>query len=552
MQVRLSGLLGQAVARSCTERLKKVDYHQLTEPFRLRNEADNAWRCEFWGKLVRSAILTNCHERDPELAGMIETTVREMLATRTPDGCISSYPAEKQLGGWDVWGRKYVLLALLRYHALVAPDEAVRDCCIDVLDHLRTQLEAANRSILDCGEHGGLAAASILGAVVGVYRLSSEPRFLDFARGIVATGCSRQGDIFAAARTGKVPRELGNGKAYEMTSCFQGLAELYAYDPKPEYREACIKYFEAVRDREIFITGVGGGKDRHGEYWDDGAWKQTAADYPGGLGETCITTTWLHYCEKIAVLTGDISPLEEAERSLYNGILGAMAPDGSRWVHVNPTPLTGGGWKKTAPDQIGTAFGTPFGGHDCCRAQGPEGLALAPKLAVMSSGDAVYLNFLEPLTARIPGVADIEITGNYPLEPVAGIRITAERPFPLRVRIPRFTRRATLNGVPQPIEQGTYLQIVRAWNAGDLLKLEFDFTPREVLSPDGGCVAFLRGPLVLAADSRGDVPHARCRAVCRGRTMIDYITSGDAMGKDNTIQVWFPAESFSSKGGSQP
>ena len=47
-RVRLHGLLGKALERSCDCRLKTVDYRQLTEPFRLRNETDNGWRCEFF------------------------------------------------------------------------------------------------------------------------------------------------------------------------------------------------------------------------------------------------------------------------------------------------------------------------------------------------------------------------------------------------------------------------------------------------------------------------------------------------------------------------
>ena len=49
----LQGALGEALMRTVNERLKKVDYDQLVEPFKLRNEADGAWRCEFWGKIVR-------------------------------------------------------------------------------------------------------------------------------------------------------------------------------------------------------------------------------------------------------------------------------------------------------------------------------------------------------------------------------------------------------------------------------------------------------------------------------------------------------------------
>ncbi|MBQ9501837.1 MAG: glycoside hydrolase family 127 protein [Lentisphaeria bacterium] len=539
-RVELRGLLGQALRRSCEKRLKTVDYGQLVEPFRLRNEADGGWRCEFWGKVVRSAILTNCCVNDVRLADIIGRTVGAIMETQTADGCISSYPEHLQLSRWDVWGRKYVLLGLLRYYELVDPNEKVKNCCTAMLDHLTAQVRRHKTAVTGCGEHGGLAAASILGAAVGVYRISGERRFLDFAREIVRSGCSKKHDIFEAARSGTPPRDLGNGKAYEMTSCFQGLADLYEFDPRPEYADACIKYFQAVRDREIFITGAGGGRDSHGEYWDDGALKQTAPDYPGSLGETCVTTTWLHYCEKIADLTGEASPLAEAERALYNGILGAMAPDGTRWVHANPTPLTGGGWKETAPDQIETVFGTPFGGHDCCRAQGPEALALASRLAVRASGGSVELNFFEPLTAVIRGNIRIDVAGNYPLEPRAEVRIRSAGPVKLRVRIPGFIEKARLNGKVLSAVPGEYLTVDRLWMPEDVLRLEFDFSLRRAASPDGaGYAAFLRGPLVLAEDSRGDVPDALVRERKADRPLIDYITAGNTMCRNNTLKVWF-------------
>ena len=98
--IRQSGPLGKMLDLSIANRLKKVDYVHLVDPFRFRYETDNAWRCEFWGKVLRSAILSWCGNRDPELLQIIKSTVNDMLSTQTPDGCISSYPAEKQTSGW--------------------------------------------------------------------------------------------------------------------------------------------------------------------------------------------------------------------------------------------------------------------------------------------------------------------------------------------------------------------------------------------------------------------------------------------------------------------
>ena len=538
--VRLHGLLGKALQLSCNNRLKKIDYKQLVDPFRERNENDGAWRCEFWGKIVRSAILTNFYLQDPVLAEQIEDTVKDIISTQTPDGCISSYPTELQLSRWDIWGRKYVLLGLLRYYDFVKQDENVKNCCIKMLDHLMQQISSDEKIFTVYGEHTGLAASSILGAVVGVYRISEEKRFRDFALRIVNSGCSNKHDIFEAVLNGVPPSELGNGKAYEMTSCFQGLAELYMLEQNPEYKDICEKYFQSVKDKEIFITGTGGGRDRWGEFWDNGLIQQTAQNYAGGLGETCVTTTWIHYCERVADITLEASPFEEIERSLYNAVLGAMSPDGSRWMHINPTPLTGNGKKLAAGDQILISCGSAFGGHDCCRAQGPEALALASRLAVVKRKDSIDLNLFEPLDAEIDDGTKISISGNYPLEPTAQIKVYSTETLNLRVRISPFVKNVTLNGEKLDIVQGSYLSLNRKWQDNDVLNMEFDFSIREISSPDGaGYTAFMRGPLLLAEDSRKNVPDALLSLQYGAYNLVDYISAGNLMNETNTLKVWF-------------
>jgi len=538
-QTTLQGLLGRAIRKTVEKRLKQADYPLLESPFRNRDEKDNAWRCEFWGKITRSAVTAAATTRDAELKNMLRTTMGNIMATQTAEGCISSYPEERQLQGWDVWGRKYVLLALLRYYEMLDSDSAVLECCCRLANHLMTQIgpEEGKTDILACGCHNGLAASSILGAFVALWRLTKEERYRIFAEYIIRRGCSSLGNIFVDLRVGIAPASLGNGKAYEMTSCFQGMAELVLLAPDPLRRETLIRYYEAVRDREIFITGVGGAKDNSGEYWYDGALRQTRAG-AYGLGETCVTATWIHYCMRILELTDDARVADELEKALYNGILGAMAPDGARWVHTNPTPLTGGGWKQCADDQIGLCFGTRFGCNDCCRAQGPEGLVSAALFAVTGNKDAPTVNLFEPLVSE-----DLIIGGNYPCEPEAVLHFTTAGRRKLRLRTPEFLAMVTLSGTPVPFVTGRYLEIERDWTPEDQVVLTFDFSLREIPAPDGSpFVAVKRGPLVLAADSRGEVPEAFVHETWRGIPLCDYASAGNLMCAGNTLTVWFPRE----------
>lgn len=560
--VSLRGRLGKALEKSVNHRLKKVNYDHLVAPFRDRNERDGRWRCEFWGKIVRSAIRSWHAVPDPGLEQLIRKTVHDLCTTQTPDGCISSYPAELQTKDWDIWGRKYALLGLCRYYREIERSEEVRHAVARCLDHLMTQVGPEAQRIVDCGHHTGLAASSLLGAVVAAARVTGEKRFLDYAKWIAAQGGSTEGDIFALARRGTAPAELGNGKAYEMTSCFEGLLELYRETGDPEQLDAVMKYFRAVRDRELFITGAGGLKDMWGEFWYEGRRNQTRSD-AGSLGETCVTTTCIRFFGQILRLTGELSAADEMERALYNGILGAMVPDGSWWLHANPTPLAGSSFKKRAGDQI------PGYGEDCCVAQGPEALATAACYAVMRTEEGPAVLFYEACEAKIPladgSEAALSITGNYPDGATAAITVSlsAPRRFRLKLRVPAWSTRTRIRvaGEEIPARPGTFAEIDRLWTTGDRVELEFDLRFRAVPAPDGGALlAAMRGPVLFARDSRlgeldtpvspeeienaQEIPaEPEFARLCRlpdGSKLCDYASAGNRFTPENTLRVWLP------------
>ena len=559
-KVRQSGPLGKMLDLSIANRLKKVDYVHLVDPFRFRYENDNAWRCEFWGKVLRSAILSWHGNPDPELRQIIKTTVDDMLSTQTPDGCISSYPAEKQTGGWDVWGRKYVLLTLVRYYNFIERDDRIPEACSRLLSHLMTQIGPDAKDILDSGCHDGLASSSILDAVVETWRITREKKFLKYAEWIVSRGGSKKHNIFKVVLEGVHPCELGNGKAYEMMSCFQGLAELYVETGKPEYLKAVKAFYEAVRDREIFVTGVGGSKDPVGEFWNDTALRQIEMDC-GGFGETCVTVTWLHYCECVLRLTGDPQVADELERSLYNGILGGVNVDGASWVHVNPTPLAGISCKQSAPDQIGKCFNKPYDGHDCCRAQGPEGLAMSPYTAAFMQADTVFVNFYEDSEIEFATPAGqtgkLRISGGYPasLNVRFEMRLPKAEQFTLALRIPAWSTETAvyLNGKTVSAEPGKYCLIERKWGKSENLVIRFDRNIRVLRNADRAAV--MCGPLVMVQDRRFGTPDAvlsdldfelaEAPETClvglmnqHGQYLIDYASAGKPFDPENTLCIW--------------
>ena len=551
--VRLKGPCGDMLDKIIRNRLLPLEMGHLTEPFRLRNEDDGRWRCEFWGKIVRSMILAWRGSGNAELLAKIRNTVTDILSTQTPDGCISSYPAEKQLQHWDIWGRKYVLLGLLRYLREVERDEAVVTAVCRMADHLIAQL--GGRELKTFGWHGGLAACSCINAFVQLYEVSGERRFLEFAEKIIRSGCSLRHNIFEMAEKLTPPSGIGNAKSYEMMSCFEGLAEYNMVAETPLYPAAVSNFFYLMHYNEIMITGTAGGHDCCGELNFNGRYRQTRTD-SGMLGETCITATWLHYCEHQLLSNGNIQAANDAEITFLNAAIGSAREDGAWFCHINPTPLCAPAPKIPAREQQAGY------GEDCCVAQGPEAVALAPFLAVMASPEGYAVSLYEPMEVKDL----LEITGSYPYGPSA--KITMKNPvsadFELKLRIPEWWNEhctVKVNGESIPAEPGSWLAVSRKWSAGDVIEFNFDLTVRRIEAPgDPSSEAFMSGSIVLAESSR--LPKSafplpedavftdrkpangfKCiKAVSGGGMLGDYASAGDKFLEDDLLQVWFPHE----------
>lgn len=545
-QVCLQGPLGQALDATVNGRLKKINYKQLADPFRYRNENDYKWRCEFWGKVVRSVMLAWKYTNDDELLAIIKATVNDIISTQTPDGCITSYPDDKQFSGWDIWGRKYVLAGLLRYYETVDKSPEILDACCRMTDNFLSGIGKGN--IVDFGQHFGLASASILKYIVKLYKYSGNEKYLDTARKIIDAGATHLHNIFEDAAGNVPPAELANGKAYEMTSCFEGLAEYYQLFPEEKHLQALIKYYANVRDKEIYITGTGGFKDLNGEFWYNGTERQTWM-HGGAMGETCVTTTWLHYCQYIWTLTHDSTVIDEMERSAYNALLGAMRPDGGNWIHRNPTPLASPACKTASVPQM-----ADFGDHDCCLAQGPEGLAVAIDSAFCAA-DKLYINFFENAETVFSTPAGnngkLFICGGYPSENTVKIKVelAENETFALALRIPVWSKKTVvkLNGKTFTPENGKYFEFAREWSNADEIEIIFDMKIEKITAPgDPDFYAYKYGAFILAEDSRfaGNKEFKSLfRTETDGRKLCDYAAAGNDFTPENTLQVWFRQKS---------
>ena len=143
------------------------------------------------------------------------------------------------------------------YYQYVSESEPVKQAMIDAADYLMTQVGPGLKNILETGEHEGMASSSILEPFIILYQITKDSKYLNYAQWIADQGGSTRHDIFDEARSGRPPKEIGNGKAYEMMSCFEGLAELYRVTGNADYYDSMIALYDNIRDQEIMIHGLG-------------------------------------------------------------------------------------------------------------------------------------------------------------------------------------------------------------------------------------------------------------------------------------------------------
>ena len=558
--VRLQGgFLGKRIAANAKNRMLTIDENDMLDAFERRTVPHQDWQGEHVGKFLHAAALTWANTGDPALKTKLDRVVQRLLKTQEEDGYLGTYMPSHRWTSWDVWIHKYDLIGLLTYyqytHDLPESDPArnlsaeALAACRKIGDLLLKTFGTGEglRDINKSGEHVGMAPDSVLEAVVLLHRASNDPRYLEFARYIVTNYDAPGGPaILASLETYGSVRRVANAKAYEMTSNFNGLLEMYRVTgDKRLLNNMRVAWDDIVKNR-LYLTGSA---SSHELYQDD-------FHLPNGnqsnICETCVTVTWEQMNLQMLRLTGEARFAEEIERSAYNHLLGAQKPAGDDWVYY--TPLEG----RKQYDSVTT----------CCHSSGPRGIALLPEAAAMvSDDDGIVVNLYNSgvISAALKsGKVTLEETTAYPLDGKVAFTVTPERDgarFPLRLRIPAWCTEATvqINGKPvrEQAAAGSYVMLKRRWNRGDRVELDMKIPVRLTLGDheNEGKAAILFGPLVLALDTAlnpkikypaqaelaiDDLARLRLEPAADRGTNGDivFVTDGKVAGSDAVVSLY--------------
>ncbi|MDR2038058.1 MAG: glycoside hydrolase family 127 protein [Bacteroidales bacterium] len=482
---------------------------------------------EMWGKSVRSGCMFYRYTHDPELKKLMETTVKDLLSTQRANGSISCVEIEKQPEKSELWERKYVMLGLDEYYNWVNPDPAVLDALKKQADNIieivgyapKTEITDVGWSATNIGyEPCHIESSTLLEPFMRLYKMTGEQCYLDFATYIYEMGGTKHYNVFEMALNNVEPYKMAGHypKAYEMTSLFEGLVEYYRVTADPTVKQTLLNYYNNIRTKEITLIGNGGCDQPYhpkvmGEAWGNTAIEQSNPDI-SRMMETCTGVTWMKFCSQILRLTGESSTMDEIEKYVYNGLIGAMKPTGDGFSYVNllnGKKVNGSGWGWMFDDLHVT----------CCNLNGPMGLAYIPFVAVMNSAGGPVVNLYDAAMVymKTPKNKDLklQIVTDYPQSGNVVININPARKekFNLKLRIPEWSENTIVkvNGESiGKVEQGTYLDISREWRNKDKVDITFEMKCRIIDAPKGSnpashnFQALKWGPIVLARDQNID------------------------------------------------
>ncbi len=539
------------------------------------------WKGEYWGKVMRGACFvyraSPQNAPDNELYAVLEWTVRDLLSTQDSLGRISTYSLEKEFTGWDIWDRKYVMLGLLYFSEICRDGELNEKITSALCAHADYIVEKigrgeGQREIAACSNAwDGLNSCSILEPFVLLYNKTKEQKYLDFSEYIASYGGTLHENYFDKVLDSDILlSKFSQPKAYEMISCFEGLAELSKVTGDERQRAAVIRFGDKMLAEEATVVGSLGCDSEslnHASVMQSDRSFIPSFEFEGVvyhiMQETCVTVTWMKFLWQLWRMTGDVKYIDALEASAYNAMSGVLRDEdtlpenGGIPLPVHSySPLVNSIRSPLMSGQLTLREGTKY---SCCISISSAGLALDTLASAGTDADGkIYVNLYRNGRVTV-GETVLDIKTDYPR--TGEIKITvakAKAGQPLDMRIPKWAVGATLDGKTVPCGYAE-----TSVKTGDVLTLVLPLNVR-LITPDEAAdvptgrddsVCVMRGPVVYALDFVGDDEPAvdvddissatltdtaavPCRSALTlgGVTLVDYRSAAQRPG--HKLTVW--------------
>jgi DUF1680 family protein len=383
-------------------------------------------------------------------------------------------------GGWvPIYTWHKVHAGLLDAHTLAGNPRA-KPILLGLAGYLAGVLEPLSDAQIQrvlAAEHGGINET-----YAETYAVTGDARWLRLAEKLrhkaVLDPLTAQQDKLAGLHANtQIPKLIGLARLHELTG-------------NPQHAAAARFFHKTVTEHHSYVIGGNSEREHFGQP------DQLSHRITDGTCEACNSYNMLKLTRHLYSWEPDARWFDFYERVQLNHILAHQNPDTGRFVYFMPLAA---GARRTYSENEDSFW--------CCVGSGMESHAKHADSIWWRDDTALYLNLYVPSDLDLPdrGLALTLDTGM----PTTGDATLNVRRAPrgkqaIALRLPGWAKnpRLTLNGAAvTPVVRGGYAVVDRVWQAGDKLKVTLPMQLTTEATPDDpSVVAFLHGPLVLAAD----------------------------------------------------
>ena len=313
---------------------------------------------------------------------------------------------------------------------------------------------------------------------------------------------------YSQAHEPLVLQQTAIGHAVRFVYLMAGVAHLARLHKDEEKRQTCLRLWDNMVQRQLYITG-GIGSQSSGEAFS------SDYDLPNDTvyAESCASIGLMMYARRMLQMEADSRFADVMERALYNTVLGGMALDGKHFFYVNPLEVHP---KSLAFNHIYDhvkPVRQRWFGCACCPPNIARVLTSLGHYIYTPQPDALYVHlYVGNEMAVSVGEKELrlKVSGNYPWNEQVDITVISPQAVQhiVALRLPDWCEnpQVLLNGEPcvGDVRKG-YLHLNREWQEGDRISLTLPMPVRRVygnplLRHVAGKVALQRGPLVYCLE----------------------------------------------------
>lgn len=350
------------------------------------------------------------------------------------------------------------------------------DWCLNLTANLSDeQIQQMLRS-----EHGGLNEA-----FANVYSITGDKKYLELARRFshqtILQPLLQDKDVLTGIHANtQIPKVIG----------YERIAELCA---DTAWSNAAAFFWKTVVDHRTVAIG-GNSVREHFNPADNFSSMIESREGP----ETCNSYNMLKLTKELFLSNPSAAYMDYYERTLYNHILSSQRPEGG---FAYFTPMRPGHYK---------VYSQPQEGFWCCVGSGLENHGKYGELIYAHTNKDLYVNLFiaSSLNWKQKGLNLTQQTA-FPYSQTSKItvKLTQASRFAMHFRYPSWVSKGqmkiSVNGKEQPVKADaeSYAGVERVWKNGDEITVTLPMHTTTEFLPDGSnWVAFLHGPIVLAAD----------------------------------------------------